>query len=88
MTILSILWNLVCESEAEHRPRVLENGVLRERFELRMEEAMQNCKNSGNACYHSFQNLCLLVCCLQRTKFKTYRTIILPMFLYGVENDL
>ena len=40
---------------------------------------------SGNACYYSVQNL-LSSCLLSRNlKIKIYRTIILPVVLYGCE---
>jgi hypothetical protein len=49
-----------------------------------IEEEIKRILNSGNACYHSVQNLCLLVCCL-----KTYKLYIqncnLPVVLYGCE---
>jgi hypothetical protein len=34
---------------------------------------------SGNACCHSVQNICLLVC------YKIFRTIILPFVIYGCD---
>jgi hypothetical protein len=43
--------------------------------------------NSGNACYHSFQNLpssCLLSKDLKTGIYKT-KTIILPVVMYGCE---
>jgi hypothetical protein len=41
--------------------------------------------NSGNACYHSVQNL-LSSCLLSKNiKIRIYRTIILPVVLYGCE---
>jgi hypothetical protein len=41
--------------------------------------------NSGNACYHSVQSL-LSSCVLSRNvKVKIYKTIILPVVLYGCE---
>jgi hypothetical protein len=39
--------------------------------------------NSGNACYHSMQNV--LSSCLLSKNVKIYRTIILPVVLYGRE---
>jgi hypothetical protein len=41
--------------------------------------------NSGNVCFHSVQNL--LFSCLQykNLKIKTYKTITLPVYLYGFE---
>jgi hypothetical protein len=41
--------------------------------------------NSGSACYYSFQNLqssCLLS---KNVKVRIYKTIILPVVLYGCE---
>jgi len=40
---------------------------------------------SGNACYHSVQNLLLSRLLSKNLKIKIYRTIILPVFLYGCE---
>jgi hypothetical protein len=39
--------------------------------------------NSGNACYHSFQNLLSSRLLLKHIKIRIYRTIILPVVLYG-----
>ena len=38
---------------------------------------------SGNACYHSVQNHLLFSLLSKYTKIKIYRTIILPIVLYG-----
>jgi len=38
---------------------------------------------SGNACYHSVQNLLSSSLLSKNLKIKTYRTIILPVVLYG-----
>jgi len=40
---------------------------------------------SGNACYHSVQNLLSSRLLSKNLKIKTYRTIILPVVLYGCE---
>jgi hypothetical protein len=40
--------------------------------------------NSGNACYHSVQKL-LSSRLLSKTKIRIYKTIILPLCLYGCE---
>jgi len=40
---------------------------------------------SGNACYHSVQNLLSSSVLSKDTKIKTYRTIILHVVLYGCE---
>jgi hypothetical protein len=41
--------------------------------------------NSGNACYHSVQNLLSSRLLLTNVKFRMWKTIILPMVLYGFE---
>jgi hypothetical protein len=41
--------------------------------------------NSGNACYHSVQNLLSSHLILKKLKLKIYRTVILPVVLYGCE---
>jgi hypothetical protein len=38
---------------------------------------------SGNACYHSVQNLLSSSLLIKNIKIKIYRTIILPLVLYG-----
>ena len=48
------------------------------------EEIMSRLK-SGNACYHSEQNLLSSRLLSRHLKFKIYRTIILPVVLYGYE---
>jgi hypothetical protein len=40
---------------------------------------------SGNACYHSVQNLLSSRLLSKDTKIRVYRTIILPVVLYGCE---
>jgi len=40
---------------------------------------------SGNACYHSVQNLLSSRLLSKNLKIKIYRTIILPVVLYGCE---
>ena len=39
----------------------------------------------GNACYHSVQNLLFSSFLSKNLKIKIYRTIILPVVLYGCE---
>jgi hypothetical protein len=41
--------------------------------------------NSGNACYHSVQNLLSFRKLSKNVKVRIYRTIILPMVLYECE---
>jgi hypothetical protein len=40
---------------------------------------------SGNACYHSVQNILSSSSLSKNLKIKIYRTIILPVVLYGCE---
>jgi hypothetical protein len=48
-----------------------------------IQEEIKRRLNSGNACYHP-RTFFLLVCCL-KTKTGIYKTIILPVVLYGCE---
>jgi hypothetical protein len=41
--------------------------------------------NSGNVCYYSFQNLSYSLMISKNLKIKVYRTVILPVVLYGCE---
>jgi hypothetical protein len=41
--------------------------------------------NSGNACYHSVQNLLSSSLISKNLKIKIYKTVILPVVLYGCE---
>jgi hypothetical protein len=41
--------------------------------------------NSGNACYHSVQNLLSSRLMSKNIKIRIYKTIILPVVLYGCE---
>jgi hypothetical protein len=41
--------------------------------------------NSGNACYHSVQNLLSSRLISKYLKIKIYRTVILPVVMYGCE---
>jgi len=49
-------------------------------------EEIKNRLKSGNACYHSVQNLLSSMLLSKNSKIKIYRTIILPVVLYGYEN--
>jgi hypothetical protein len=42
--------------------------------------------NSGNACYHSVQNLLSSRLLSKNIKIRIYKTIVLPVVLYGCEN--
>ena len=48
-------------------------------------EEIKSRLRSGNACYHSVQNLLSSRLLSKNLNFKIYRTIILPVVLYGCE---
>jgi len=48
-------------------------------------EEIKSRLRSGNACYHSVQNLLSSRLLSKNVKIKIYRTIILPVVLYGCE---
>ena len=48
-------------------------------------EEIKNRLRSGNACYYSAQNLLSSRLLSKNVKIKIYRTIILPIVLYGCE---
>ena len=48
-------------------------------------EEIKSRLRSGNACYHSVQNLLSSRLLSSKLKIKIYRTIILPVVLYGCE---
>ena len=48
-------------------------------------EEIKSRLKSGNACYHSVQNLLSSTLLSKNLKIKIYRTIILPVVLYGCE---
>jgi hypothetical protein len=48
-------------------------------------EEIRSRQNSGNACYHAVQNLLSYRLLSRNVKIKIYKTIILPMVLYGCE---
>ena len=48
-------------------------------------EEIKSRLNSGNACYHSVQNLLSSRLLSKNLKIKIYRTVILPVVLYGRE---
>jgi len=48
-------------------------------------EEIKSRLGSGNACYHSVQNLLSSRLLFKNLKIKIYRTIILPVVLYGCE---
>jgi hypothetical protein len=50
-----------------------------------MHEEIKSRLNSGNACYHSVQSLLSTRLLSRNLKVKIYKTIILPVVLYGCE---
>ena len=50
-----------------------------------IQEKIKSILKSGNACYHLVQNLLSSSLLSRNLKFKIYRTIILPVVLYGCE---
>jgi hypothetical protein len=50
-----------------------------------MHEEINSRLNSGDACYHSVQNLLSFRLLSRNLKVKIYKTIILPVILYGYE---
>jgi hypothetical protein len=50
-----------------------------------IQEEIKSSSKSGNACYHSVQDLLSSSLPSKNTKTKIYRTIILPVVLYGCE---
>jgi len=48
-------------------------------------DEIKNRLNSGNVCYHSVQNLLPSCLILKSLKNKIYKTVILPVALYGCE---
>jgi hypothetical protein len=50
-----------------------------------IQEEIKRALNSGNACYHSVQNLLFSRLLFENVKIKLYKSIILPVVLYGCE---
>jgi hypothetical protein len=50
-----------------------------------MQEEINSKLKSGNACHHSVQNFLSSLLLSKNIKIKVYRTIILPVVLFGCE---
>jgi hypothetical protein len=50
-----------------------------------IQEEIKRTLNSGNACYHSVQNLLSFRLLSKNLKIRIYKTIILPLVVYGCE---
>jgi hypothetical protein len=48
-----------------------------------IQEEIKRRLNSGNACYHSIQNLLSSHLLSKKLKIRIYKTLILPVILYG-----
>ena len=57
----------------------------RQKILLIIAEEIKSRLRSGSACYHSVQNLLSSRLLSKNLKIKIYRTIILPVVLYGCE---
>jgi len=55
------------------------------KFQNSIREEIKSRLRLGNACYHSVQNLLSSRLLSRKLKIKIYRTIILPVLLYGCE---
>ena len=53
--------------------------------QIYIQEEIKSRLKLGNACYHSVQNLLSSSLLSKNLKIKMYRTIILPVLLYGCE---
>jgi hypothetical protein len=51
-----------------------------------IQEEIKSRLKSGNACYHSVQNLLSSSLLSKNVKIKIYRSVILPVVLYGCES--
>jgi len=54
-------------------------------YQNSVQEEFKSSLKSGNACYHSVQNLLSSSLLSKNLKIKVHRTIILPVLLYGCE---
>jgi hypothetical protein len=54
-------------------------------IQILIQEEIKRRLNSGNACYHSVQNLLSSRLLSKNVKVRVNKTIILPVFLYGSE---
>jgi hypothetical protein len=53
--------------------------------EILIQEEIKRGLNSGRACYHSVQNLLSSCMISKNVKIRMYKTLILPVVLYGCE---
>jgi ribosomal protein S2 len=64
------------------QPRYLGTTITNQNL---IQEEIKRRLNAGNACYHSVQNLLSYRLLSKNVKIRIYKTIILPVVLYGYE---
>jgi len=65
--------------------QILLRQILRVTNQNSIQEEIKSRLKLGNACYYSVQNLLSFRLLFKNLKIKIYRTIILPVVLYGCE---
>ena len=62
------------------------SNILEQPFDQNsIQEEIKSRLNLGNTCYHSVQNILSSILLSKNMKIKIYRTLILPVVLYGCE---
>ena len=69
----------------EFRVQYVLKRIVKRGHQNSIPEEIKSRLRSGNACYHSVQNLFFSRLLSKNLKIKIYRTIILPIVLYGCE---
>ena len=74
-----------CTSQAHVLLTFMASTTFFSLFTYSIHEEIKSRLKSGNACYYSMQNLLSSSLLSKNLKIKIYRTIILPVVLYGCE---
>jgi len=82
---LKLLHQAILANNVSHKFKYLRTTLTNQNS---IPEEIKSRLRSGNACYHSVQNLLSSRCLSKNLKIKIYRTIILPIVLYGCETWL